>query len=187
VADPGARHIAWTLEAALEEPVRDALAAGSEARRVLVLGCGEGRLAHRLLEWGARRVVGVEPRARERRRAELLLAHYGFASQVLVLRRDPPAMDDDAESDDEVGRPVDAAVLVAAPGLEPRWNDLVAAAVRAAPGLLAVDADGRATRVAAERAREAGYELAPCPLPSEAEPRYVGRQRYVLLGHRQGS
>jgi tRNA (mo5U34)-methyltransferase len=82
----------------MEPPVRAALAAAGPAARVIDLGCNEGWFAHRLLEWGAREVVGIDLRADNVRRAELLREHFGVPAdrmtfhQADVLELDPEAL-----------------------------------------------------------------------------------------------
>jgi tRNA (mo5U34)-methyltransferase len=66
----------------MEPHVRRWLAANPQAR-ALDLGCCEGWFAHRLLEWGADSVVGVDVRDVNIRRAELLRDHYGISPERL--------------------------------------------------------------------------------------------------------
>jgi hypothetical protein len=61
------------------------LAAGPEAT-VIDLACNEGWFAHRMLEWGASRVVGVDIRPDVIRRATLLRDHFGIDAARLELR-----------------------------------------------------------------------------------------------------
>lgn len=82
----------------LEGPVREALAAAGPGARALDLACCEGWFAHRLLDWGAAEVVGVDIRAQSIRRAELVRDHLGVDGQTLrfeqadVLELDPDAL-----------------------------------------------------------------------------------------------
>jgi SAM-dependent methyltransferase len=66
------------------EPVaRAALAAGGPDATVLDLGCNEGWFAHRALDWGATRVVGIDVRASNLRRATLVRDHFGIPEERL--------------------------------------------------------------------------------------------------------
>ena len=69
----------------MEPAVRQALgAAGSEAR-ALDIACNEGWFAHKLLEWGAAHVVGVDIREQNIRRAVLVRDHLGVPADRLDL------------------------------------------------------------------------------------------------------
>jgi cephalosporin hydroxylase/2-polyprenyl-3-methyl-5-hydroxy-6-metoxy-1,4-benzoquinol methylase len=71
----------------LEAPVRAALEeAGSEAT-VLDLACSEGWFGHKLLEWGAKRVVGIDLRHENVRRAIAIRDHVGIPPDRLELRQ----------------------------------------------------------------------------------------------------
>jgi tRNA (mo5U34)-methyltransferase len=70
----------------LEAPVREALSAAGPNARVIDLACNEGWFSHRLLEWGASHVLGVDIRPQVIRRAELLRAHLGISQDRLELR-----------------------------------------------------------------------------------------------------
>jgi SAM-dependent methyltransferase len=50
------------------------------------LACNEGWFSHRLLEWGAGRVLGVDIRPQLIRRAELVRDHFGIEPERLELR-----------------------------------------------------------------------------------------------------
>lgn len=70
--------------AELIEPVaRAALAEAGPGAAAIDLACNEGWFSHRLLEWGAQRVVGVDVRAHNIHRATLLRDHYGIPSERL--------------------------------------------------------------------------------------------------------
>ena len=62
----------------IEPVVKAALRAAGPGASVLDLGCNEGWFAHRALEWGAARVVGIDVREANIRRARLIAAHYGL-------------------------------------------------------------------------------------------------------------
>ena len=84
-----------TRAAMIEPVVREALAAAAPAPTVLDLGCNEGWFAHRALEWGAARVVGLDVREANVRRATLIRDHFGIDGDQLrfeqanVLELDP--------------------------------------------------------------------------------------------------
>jgi len=70
--------------AAIIEPVvRGALAAGGPRATLVDLACSEGWFAHRALKWGASRVVGVDIRPENIRRAELVRDHLQVDPQRL--------------------------------------------------------------------------------------------------------
>lgn len=50
------------------------------------LACSEGWFAQRLLEWGAERVLGIDIRRQNIRRAELMRDHFRISPERLVLR-----------------------------------------------------------------------------------------------------
>jgi tRNA (mo5U34)-methyltransferase len=51
--------------------------------RVLDIACHEGWFAHRMVDWGAREVIGVDVREINIRRADLLRRHFGIAERRL--------------------------------------------------------------------------------------------------------
>jgi SAM-dependent methyltransferase len=67
------------MAGAVTEALRDA------GPRALDLGCNEGWFCHRLLEWGAAEVVGVDVRPQNLRRAALLRDHFGIPAERLQL------------------------------------------------------------------------------------------------------
>lgn len=71
----------------LERPVSEALAAAGPDATALDLACCEGWFAHRLLEWGAERVVGVDIREVNVRRAKLVRDHFGIPPERLEFRQ----------------------------------------------------------------------------------------------------
>jgi tRNA (mo5U34)-methyltransferase len=75
-----------TRAAMIEQPVREALAAAGPSARALDLACCEGWFAHRLLEWGAAEVIGVDIREQSIRRADLVRDHFGLDAQRLRFR-----------------------------------------------------------------------------------------------------
>jgi len=73
----------------IERPVREALEEAGPHATALDLACCEGWFAHRLLGWGAERVVGVDIREVNIRRAELVRDHFGVPPERLsFLQRD---------------------------------------------------------------------------------------------------
>lgn len=69
----------------IEKPARAALADAGEGAVALDLGCSEGWFAHRLLDWGAARVVGVDLRAENIERARAVRDHLGVSADRLEL------------------------------------------------------------------------------------------------------
>ena len=67
-----------TRAAVMEPVVREALAVAGPGATALELACSEGWFAHRLLEWGAQRVVGIDIRGENIRRAELVRDNAGI-------------------------------------------------------------------------------------------------------------
>jgi tRNA (mo5U34)-methyltransferase len=67
-----------TRSAMIEPVVRAALQAAGPQARVLDLGCNEGWFSHRALEWGAARVLGLDIRDSNVRRARLVADHFGL-------------------------------------------------------------------------------------------------------------
>jgi tRNA (mo5U34)-methyltransferase len=76
-----------TRSAMIEPVVREALAAAGPDATVLDLGCNEGWFAHRALEWGAARVVGLDVREANVRRASLIQRHFGIDPERLRFER----------------------------------------------------------------------------------------------------
>ena len=76
-----------TRSAMIEPVVREALAAAGPDATVLDLGCNEGWFAHRALEWGAARVVGLDVREANVRRATLIQRHFGIDPERLQFER----------------------------------------------------------------------------------------------------
>jgi 2-polyprenyl-3-methyl-5-hydroxy-6-metoxy-1,4-benzoquinol methylase len=70
----------------MEAPVRTALQDAGPTPTVLDLGCGEGWFSHRMLEWGASRVLGIDNHPKAIRRAELLRDHFRIPSRQIELR-----------------------------------------------------------------------------------------------------
>src|SRR5947209_7938441 len=69
----------------IEPVVRDALAAAGPQARALDLACNEGWFSHRLLEWGAAEVLGIDARQENIHRATLLRDHFRIGEPQLRL------------------------------------------------------------------------------------------------------
>lgn len=70
----------------MERPIREALEAAGPHATALDIACCEGWFAHRLLEWGAERVVGIDIREVNIRRAELVREHFGVPPERLSFQ-----------------------------------------------------------------------------------------------------
>jgi tRNA (mo5U34)-methyltransferase len=74
--------------------VRDVLAASGPSASALDLACNEGWFSHRLREWGARRVVGIDVRSMNVERANVMRDYYDVPANEMEFRRaDVFAMD----------------------------------------------------------------------------------------------
>lgn len=71
----------------MEEPVGAALGAAGGGGTALDLACSEGWFSHRLLEWGASSVVGIDLREQNVRRACLVRDHLGIPADRLEVRQ----------------------------------------------------------------------------------------------------
>ena len=71
--------------AMMEPAVREVLDA-AESPTVIDLACNEGWFSHRLLEWGAERVVGIDIREVNVRRARLIAEHLEIGEDRLEFR-----------------------------------------------------------------------------------------------------
>ncbi len=69
----------------LEQPVRAALSRAGREVTAIDLACNEGWFSHRLLEWGATRVIGVDIREANVRRANLVRDHFGISPERLTF------------------------------------------------------------------------------------------------------
>ncbi len=85
LADPGLPSLQRTRLELIEPPVRAALADAGPGAVALDLGCSEGWFSHRLLEWGAARVVGVDLRPENIERAIAVRDHLGVPAERLEL------------------------------------------------------------------------------------------------------
>jgi hypothetical protein len=171
-ARPSSRWLAWSLAAIIEGPCRDALLLADEPHALLV-GAADGRLAHRLLDWGAERVVACEGSERGRRRAKMIAEQLRVPSSRLEI----------------AGPELPAerfAVVVVAPGAA--VDEVLEAACEATSGVCAIVTAGAETTAVAERALAAGLSpIEIATVPRHAHPQYVLGEREVLIGRRSGS
>ncbi len=74
-----------SCERLIEGPIREALREAGPGATGMDIACNEGWFAHRLLDWGARRVVAVDSREANIRRARLIRDHFGIEPERLEL------------------------------------------------------------------------------------------------------
>lgn len=84
--DPELETVHSTRAEMIKPSVRDVLSRSQDATAI-DLACSEGWFAHRLLEWGARRVVGLDIRPQNIHRAELMRRHFKIPPERLSLRQ----------------------------------------------------------------------------------------------------
>ncbi|MFI5122714.1 MAG: class I SAM-dependent methyltransferase [Vicinamibacteria bacterium] len=87
VMGPEMSSVHHTRAELIEARVRAALAAAGPGATALDLACNEGWFSHRLLEWGASRVLAVDVRESNIRRATLLRDHFEIGADRLELRQ----------------------------------------------------------------------------------------------------
>jgi len=85
VLHPELHTVHDTRAAILGPVVRDALARAGPDATAIDLACSEGWFGHRLLEWGAASVLGVDIRAENIERAEMLRDHFGISPKRLAF------------------------------------------------------------------------------------------------------
>jgi tRNA (mo5U34)-methyltransferase len=71
----------------IEARVRAVLAEAGPNATALDLACNEGWFSQRLLEWGAARVVAIDVREHNVRRAALLRDHFGIPAERFEIRQ----------------------------------------------------------------------------------------------------
>jgi SAM-dependent methyltransferase len=173
---PGAHHAQATLETMLFDPVRNSIALSDPERptRALVIGCGDGRLAHALLGWGIGAVTAVDSREDSIVRAGLLREHFALDPAELRLIRSELTADSLPEGPFDV-------VVVDAPAREQAETALLIAAAEARTALLCaiVSADRVADTIAAREAGFASVRLAP--VPHDAERSFIAHETSLLL------
>lgn len=159
----------------MEPYARDALALG-EARDALDLNCGEGWIAHRLLDWGARLVVARDERPDRMLRARLLREHFAVPATELDLR-DPPE-----RTEAEAGMHFDLVVVAGAADRLIADTSMLAAAATAARSICAIECRDADANAVARAALEAGFvsvERASPPL--QADPRFLLGELELLI------
>jgi tRNA (mo5U34)-methyltransferase len=82
---PNLASVHKTREEMIEPVVRAALASTGPEPLALDLACNEGWFSHRLLQWGAHRVVGIDVREENIRRATLLQDHFRVPADRLTF------------------------------------------------------------------------------------------------------
>ena len=168
--DPLARQIAWVREAAIEPYALDGLALNDD-RVALDLSCGEGRLAHRLLEWGAKRILAVSDDPEALHRARLLRKHFAIDPGELELR--PAAELEPAAEPDH-----DVVLLVPTSGKE-GLIDLAAARCR---GICAFECTDEEANGVAEAALAAGFaSVTRVEPPTHAVTPFLLGEREILV------
>lgn len=80
---PNLRTVHATVTEMIEPVCRAALKAAGPSACAIDFACNEGWYSHRLLEWGAARVVGMDIRPQNIRRAELIRDHFGISPERL--------------------------------------------------------------------------------------------------------
>lgn len=86
VLNPELDSVHRTRAEMIQPAVSEALSVSPD-RAAIELACSEGWFAHRLLEWGADRVVGLDIREQNIRRATLLRDHFGIPAERLEFRQ----------------------------------------------------------------------------------------------------
>lgn len=172
--DPGARQRHWTLAEMLRPHVRDAFALSAE-RTALDLHCGEGWLAQRLLSWGASRVIAVDDRPEQLRRARLLRDHFALGAAELTLLEWREWTPPERESRFPV------VLLCGAPDRAGEEGAL-ADARAACASICAIECQGTDTNAVAEAALAAGFSSVDRLLPPlQGAPDYIVERRDVLV------
>lgn len=87
VLGPNLEPVHRTRAELIEPVARAALGAAGPGASALDLACNEGWFSHRLLAWGAERVLGIDIREDNVLRANLVRDHYGIARQRLSFLR----------------------------------------------------------------------------------------------------
>lgn len=80
-------HIHETRLKMLEADVKRAIEEAGPGARVLDLACNEGWFAHRMLDWGADYVLGIDIREVNVRRAKLIADRYGISPEKFEVRQ----------------------------------------------------------------------------------------------------
>lgn len=170
---PLARQTAWVREAMIEPYALDGLALG-DARVALDLNCGEGHLAHRLLDWGARRVVAVSDDVESLHRARLIRKHFAH---------DPDTLDIRANSELDPTSDPDFDVVVAVPLGDESLIETAAARCRSVFVLECPDAD--ADRVAAATLAAGFSSVERLEPPTHAVSPFLLGRREILVARKR--
>ncbi len=86
ILGPELASVHETRAAMMESAIRGALGARPEATAI-DLACNEGWFAHRLLDWGAAHVRGIDIREQNIARARLIRDHFEISSKRLTFER----------------------------------------------------------------------------------------------------
>ena len=172
----GYTHAAWTLATIMRALVRDALAEADRPISVAMIGCPEPWLGAQILDWGAERVLSLDPDPARRRRLAAWRELLALSTDAWTVGADHR----DGASAHQIDGGSNFAVLDAR-GLE--WDEeetigLLAQADRCA----IVTADPHAAYAAATRL--AIEQISEAPIPADAERRFVTREVVVLGGRR---
>jgi len=97
IAHPDLALAQATVRELFETEARAALAEPVRPSRALDLACNEGWWSHRLIDWGAAEVIGIEARPETVRRARALRDHAGIPAGRLDLRTADATLADPAE------------------------------------------------------------------------------------------
>ena len=179
--DPGGRQTAYALAAMLIDAVRDEQALTRRPLRGIVIGCGNGWIAHRLLEAGLASVVAVDWRRDEIAAALELRDRLAFAPSELQLR--PVASV--AELAATTPRPARFDIAFISRDVGER-DAVIPFAHSAGARLCAIEsADRLADR---DRAREAGFgRISLSEPPADAGRQLILRQRALVLARPGGN
>lgn len=102
IAHPDLATAQATVAELIEPEVRAALVKAGPHARALDLACNEGWWSHRLVEWGAAEVVGIDARAEHVARATELRDRAGLTDAITFRHGDATRLDADAEPFDVV-------------------------------------------------------------------------------------
>ena len=173
----GYTHAAWTLATIMRSLVRDALAEADGPISVTMIGCPEPWLGAQILDWGAERVLSLDPDAARRRAPRRVARAARPEHRPLVGRLRPPRR----------ARPPTRSTAAATSRCSTRagldWDE------EETIGLLAQarplrDRHGDPASAYAAATRLAIEQISEAPIPADAERRFVTREVVVLGGRR---
>jgi SAM-dependent methyltransferase len=98
IAHPDLALAQATVRELFEADVRAALAEPARPSRALDLACNEGWWSHRLIDWGAVEVIGIEARPETVRRARALRDHAGITADQFDVRTGDATLADPGEA-----------------------------------------------------------------------------------------